>query len=113
MEHLLSLNILQPCVQVSDPLDNISKFIFIFALDLACLADGQVKMEFDSSGITRKPAMIGAGMRCPEAKTVLAGVASSESKTAGGRSLLVHNPVIIVEDFLWIIRIVEVRMWKG
>lgn len=107
LEYLLSFNILQPCVQVPDPLDNIGNFILILALDLAGLTDGQVKMELDVSGITGEPAMVVAGMRYPEAETVLARVASSESETAGGRTLLVHDSVVIVENFLWVVRIVQ------
>lgn len=110
MEYLLPLDILQPRVQVLDSLDNIGNLILILALDLARLSDGQVKMELDISGIAREPAMIVAGMRCPKAETVLTGVAGSEGETAGRRTLLVHDSVVIVKNFLWIVRIVEARM---
>lgn len=108
MEYLLPLDILQPRVQVPDPLDNIGNLIFILALDLACLTDGQVKMELDVNVIAREPALVVAGMRYPKTETVLARVASSESETAGGRTLLVHNSVVIVKNFLWMVRMVQV-----
>lgn len=110
LEYLLPLNVLQPRVQVPDPLDNIGNLILILALDLACLADGQVKMELDVSGIAREPAMVVAGMRYPEAETVLARVASSESETAGGRTLLVHDSVVIVKNLLWIVRMAQANI---
>jgi len=39
-------------------------------------------------------------MRSPETKTMLAGIASGEGESPGGRSFLVYDTMIVVEGFI-------------
>jgi hypothetical protein len=45
LENLFPPNILEPPIQIPDLLHNILNFALIFALDRACLADGQIKRQ--------------------------------------------------------------------
>lgn len=105
MEHALPSYILQARVQVLDPLHNVVNFSFVLALNLARLADSQVKVQPEPAlrlaHVQPAVARVAAVRHCnSEAETVLAGFGSGEGEAAFARASLIDDPVVIVESFL-------------
>lgn len=94
--HLLTADIVQPAVQILDPLHNVLHLILVFGLDLAGLTNGNVNADLDSTQRRRHEAGGGIGLR-READSVLAGVGSGEMEAARVAVALGNNSVVIVE----------------
>jgi hypothetical protein len=54
--HLLTTNILQPAVQILDPLHNILDFVLVLSLDFAGLTNGKVDGDLDGAWGVGQPA---------------------------------------------------------
>lgn len=102
LEHLLSLDIVESRVEVLDPAGNILNLVFVGALELAGLADGEVEVETDAAVrvVNAEPAAAAGGGAGGEAELVVAGIGGSEDEAARLRSTLGHDAVVVVEDFL-------------
>lgn len=101
LEHLLAPNILQPAVQVLDPLHQICHLPLILALDLARLANCHIQGNSNSAGRRTGEPPTGSSVRlwC-KADLVVSWVGSGEGESAGVGVALVDDAVIIVEDFV-------------
>lgn len=101
LEHLLAPNILQPTVQVLDPLHQIRHLPLILALDLARLTDCHVQGDPDSASRRTGEPPTGSSVRLGrEADLVVSWVGGGESESTGVGVALVDDTVVIVEDFV-------------
>ena len=97
--HLLPPNILQPHIQILDPLHDILNLALIRALDLAGVADRQIQRELDAAGrlAVGEVARAMRGVARGEADAVVAGVGGREGEAALGGALLRDDAVVVVE----------------
>lgn len=101
LENLLSPNILQPSIQVLNLLYNIRNLALILTLDLTRLTNRQIQVQsYTTQRMARAQPTTCADIRIRlEADTMLAGVRSGESETAGVAAALRNDEVVIIEDF--------------
>lgn len=97
--HLLTTNILQPAVQILDPLHNILDFVLVLSLDFAGLTNGKVDGDLDGAWGVGQPARRGIRLRC-EADFVLASIRGGEVKTTRVAVPLGHDAVVIVKGLV-------------
>jgi hypothetical protein len=102
LEHLLPPDVLQPPIQVLDPLDDILNLALVCTLDLGRLSNCQIEREsYATEGCeTREPAVVDGYRGGREADLVVARVGGAECEAAGRGALLVDDAMVVVEDFL-------------
>lgn len=97
--HLFTTDIVQPAVQILDPLHDILDFVLILSLNLAGLTNGKVDGELDGAQRVGQPAGGGIRLRC-EADSVLARIRGREMEATRVAVPFGHDAVVIVEGLL-------------
>lgn len=97
--NLLTADVVQPAVQILDPLHNVLHLILVLGLDLAGLTNGDINADLDSTQRRRHEAGGGISLR-GETDSVLASIGSGEVEAAGMAVALGDNSVVIIEGLL-------------
>jgi len=98
--HLLPTNIMQPAVQITNPLHDIRHLLLVLRLDLARLANGNVQRHLDGALGARQPAARSGVGFSGEADAVLASIGGREREATGVILALGDNAVVIVKSLL-------------
>lgn len=98
--NLLPPNIMQTTIEILHTLHNIRHLILVLGLNLACLANGHIQGDLDSTlGIRQPPASLDIGLS-QETNLVLASISSSKGEAAGVVLALGDDTVVIIEGLV-------------
>lgn len=98
--HLLPTNIMQPAVQITNPLHDILHLVLIFGLNLARFANGNIQGHLNGTLGAGEPATGGGVGLSGEADAVLTGISGREGEAAGVVLALRDDAVVVVESLI-------------